>query len=224
MEKPVPVYNETLWKPVYNEERPKNMQWYAEDCVWTIDHETDVALRQELNNIYSGRIVRLEVSLGRADVSRGDVWINQIFRNGTASATTIGEQVGHLASSMTAYNRKDFRLESHSKFAYGDTIKVETCVQVQWPWISFPAGLVALASLFLALTIWSTKQISSTTSGRKVWKMSSLAVIFNGLDKGLLREQGPMDKKTEMMDSAARLQVALKRGDDGWKLGTYAGH
>jgi hypothetical protein len=152
------------------------------------------------------------------------VWIKQIFRNGTASASTIGKQVGQLASSMTAYNRKNPRPESHSRSAYGDTIKVETCVQVRWPWISFPAGLVVLAILFLALTIWSTKQIPSTNSGRKVWKTSSLAVLFNRLDERLLREQGSMDKKSEMMDRAARLQVALKREDDGWKLRAHTGH
>jgi hypothetical protein len=210
MEQPVPVHNNTVWD--LDEERPQNMQWYAEDCVWTIDHETDVALRQELNNLYSDRVIRLEGSLGGGDivrdVSTGDVWIKQIFRNGTASASTISEQVGQMASSMTAYNRKN-RIDPSSnnvrpesqQFAYGDTIKVETCVQVRWPWISFPAGLVVLASLFLALTIWSTKQIPSTTSGRKAWKTSS-----------------------EMMDRAARLQVALKREEDGWKLRAHTGH
>jgi hypothetical protein len=224
MEQPVPVYNDTVWRIPINGERPKNMQWYAEDCVWTIDHETDIALRQELNNIYSDRVLRLEVSLGGADVSRGDVWIKLIFRNGTASASTIGKQVGQLASSMTAYNRKNARPDSHARFAYGDATKVETCVQVRWPWISFPAGLVVLASLFLALTIWSTKQIPSMNSGRPVWKTSSLAVLFNGLDERLLKEQGPMDKKSEMMDRAARLRVALKREDDGWKLRAHTGH
>jgi hypothetical protein len=224
MEQPIPVHNNTVWEPVHDEERPENIQWYAEDCVWTIDHETDVALRQELNNLYSDRVVRLEVSLGRADVSRGDVWIKQIFRNGTASAFTIDKQVGQMAASMTAYNRKNLRSESHSQFAYGETIKVETCVLVRWPWISFPAGLVILASLFLALTIWSTRQIPSTASSRKVWKTSSLAVLFNGLDERMLREQEPMDKKSEMMDRAARLQVALKREGDGWKLRAHTGH
>ena len=153
-----------------------------------------------------------------------DAWIKQIYRDGNASATTIGEQVSQMASFMTAYNRRYPRPESHLNFAYGDTIKVETCVQVEWPWIAFPAGLVVLASLFLALTIWSTEQIPSTISGRKVWKTSSLAVLFNGLDKGLLKRQGPMDKKSEMMDRAARLQVALKRDNDGWKLRAYTGH
>jgi ketosteroid isomerase-like protein len=57
-----------------------------------------------------------------------------------------------------------------------------------------------------------------------VWKISSLAVLFNGLDERLLREQGSMDKKSEMMDRAARLQVALKREDDGWKLRAHTGH
>jgi hypothetical protein len=152
------------------------------------------------------------------------VWIKQIFRNGTASASTIGKQVGQLASSMTAYNRKNPKPESHGRFAYGETTKVETCVQVRWSWTSFLAGLVVLASLFLALTIWSTKQIPSMNSGRKVWKTSSLALLFNGLDERLLKEQGPMDKKSEMMDRAAKLRVALKGEDDGWKLRAHTGH
>jgi hypothetical protein len=48
-------------------------------------------------------------------------------------------------------------------------------------------------------------------------------VLFNGLDKGVLKEQGPIDKKSEMMDRAARLQVALKHENDGWKLRAYIG-
>jgi hypothetical protein len=233
MEQPVSVYNNTV--RYLDEERPENIQWYAEDCVWIIDHQTDIALRQELNNLYSDRVVSLTGTLGRhgvRDMSTGDVWIKQIFHNGTASVFTISKQVAQMASSMTAYNRKNrinpppniFRPAPHLQFAYGDTIKVETCVQVRWPWISFPAGLVVLASLFLPLTIWSTKQIPSTTSGRKAWKTSSLAVLFNGLDERLLKEQGPMDKKSEMMNRASRLQVALKREDDGWKLRAHTGH
>jgi hypothetical protein len=221
LEQPVPINNNTIWRPKSDEKYPEGLQWYTQDCVWTIDYQTDIALREQLNLLFTDRGVQLKGALGRADMSWGDVWIKQIYRNGTASASTIGEQIGQLASSMTAYNRMKPRPETTLGFAYGDANKVETCVQVRWPWIAFPATLVLLSSIFLALTIRSTKQGSSSVSGRKVWKTSSLAVLFNGLDEHLLKNQGPMVRKSEMVDRAAKLKVVLEFEDDGWKLRAY---
>lgn len=54
------------------------------------------------------------------EISEGDVWIKQIYRNGTASASTISDQIGKIANSMTAYNRKKKpRPETNLGFAYG---------------------------------------------------------------------------------------------------------
>jgi hypothetical protein len=224
LEQPVPINNNTIWRPKSDDEYPERLQWYTQDCVWTIDYQTDVALREQLNPLFTDRSVRLKSSLGWVDMSWGDVWIKQIYRNGTASASTISAQIGQLASSMTAYNRMMPRPETNLGFAYGDTIKYETCVQVRWPWIAFPAALVVLSSLFLALTIWSTKQDSSSVSGGKVWKTSSLAVLFHGLGEGLLKDQEPLVRKSEMMDRAAKLKVALRFEDDGWKLRANTNH
>lgn len=49
-------------------------------------------------------------------------------------------------------------------------------------------------------------------------------MLFNGLDERLSRDNGPMDKKSEMMDRAAKLKVAMKLEDDGWKLRAHTDH
>jgi hypothetical protein len=217
-EQSVAVFNNTIWVDYSKNKTSKALQWYAQDCVWSIDYATDDAFENEFKRFFANQSVLLTASMNMAWLSSGEVWIKQLFNNGSASISTISEQVGQLARSMTAYNRKRPKAESVFDFAYGDVIKTETCVQVKWAWVSFPASLVAMTTLFLGLTIWSTKRNASPVAGNKAWKSSSLPVLFSGLEEAAQRAHDRMDTKSDMLDRAAELKVCLKRGEDGWRL------
>lgn len=95
----------------------------------------------------------------------------------------------------------------------GDVGTVEQYVHVRWGWIALPATVVALGISFLALAMVETHRQKI-----KVWKVSSLALLYHGLDRP--PEHPALLNKTSEMDHNARdFKVRLGRtAEDGWRL------
>jgi hypothetical protein len=90
---------------------------------------------------------------------------------------------------------------------------VETYVHVRWVWLTLPAFLIVSSAAFLALAILETRHKKA-----EVWKDSSLALIFHGLEqKG--ESTGVVNKLSDMEDVAKGMKVRLDRVDmEDWRL------
>jgi hypothetical protein len=90
---------------------------------------------------------------------------------------------------------------------------VETHVQVRWIWLTLPGVLILASTAFLALAMLETRRRKA-----EVWKDSSLALIFHGLEQH--REStGLVSKLSQMEDVAKETRVRLERMDtEDWRL------
>jgi hypothetical protein len=73
--------------------------------------------------------------------------------------------------------------------------------------------------VFLAATMWQTRESGPRARQCGVWKSSSLAVLFGGLGGGWRGGNGGIEKPSDMERRAMEMRVALRPRDDGWKLG-----
>jgi hypothetical protein len=199
---------------------PADIRWYPRDCVWYAESYDLSATSWELWQMFNAKTLVLIPGPLWPSPGEGPHLARSLYRNGTASISTVEAYFAQLASSMSAYLRINPNRDQTLGYAYGDAIRTDTCIRVRWAWLSFPASLVAMAFAFLLLTIWRThrQRHDHSASERGAWKSSSLAVLFSGLDGGAKREYGNVVKKSDMMDRAEEMRVSLMLAEDGWKL------
>ncbi|KAL9109478.1 MAG: hypothetical protein Q9227_005813 [Pyrenula ochraceoflavens] len=90
----------------------------------------------------------------------------------------------------------------------GTTHYDEVFVSVRWPWLTFPATLIALTVLFLALTIAGTAR-----SDVAAWKSSPIPLLFHGLAPAEAKQFSTLKDVVKMETLARGMQVRLQ--DDG---------
>lgn len=128
--------------------------------------------------------------------------------------------LANISDSLTTYIRTHggsselLGSERFQRDVQGKVYHYATCLQVQWPWISYPASLAVLTTSFFWMVIEVTKR-----QGTSVWKASPLAWV--------LRVEGPDNKafpssqgscKT-MKDRSTQIAVRLLEGDlDGPRI------
>lgn len=217
---PVPIFNNSLWWSPPPPENRNSSKWYSQDCVWTIDGDTEAAFRKHFDRIFSNQTLKLELNANYPRDSYGEAWIKSLYRKGRADLTTVNEFTSQIAASISAQARMSPRRDWKSAFVYGRANRTETCIHVRWGWIAYPAGLLMSTVVFLILTMLNTHKRKDRRFefDRGAWKSSSLAVLFAGLDQNVQRECAVANTNSEMTVRAENLSVSLQLGDDGWKL------
>lgn len=216
---PVPVFNDSLLS-TWTTGNQNSSKWLSQDCVWTIDRDTEAAFRKHFDRILTNQTLKLELNANYPRDSYGEAWIKTLYRNGRADLTTIEAFTSQIAASISAQARMSSHRDWNSAFVYGRANRTETCIQVRWGWIAYPAGLVVGTCAFLNLTMLSTRKQKDRTYGYEqgAWRSSSLAVLFAGLDQNVQREGAVVNTNSEMTARAGDLCVSLQLGNDGWKL------
>jgi hypothetical protein len=212
---PVSIANNTL-VGVLDRDTTPDMQWYADDCVWYVSADSVAALWSTLAKMFHYKMIGRGNSGG---ISTGEVWMKKLWHNGTASLSTTEAYTDQLARALTVHTReRAASLNSELGNAHGLAVKTETCIQIRWGWISFPATLVLLTIVFLAATIVKTQKGDHHNRQHGNWKSSSLAILFGGLEDDLRHGSRMLEKRSDMDESAGLLKVSLSPGDDGWRL------
>ena len=138
-------------------------------------------------------------------------WQAVLYNGGHNSLTTTDTIVSNIAASMTNHMRLK---ASHGKPVLGQVWWSETCVEVQWPWLTLHAVLVSVCVFFLVMTML----LSSTYARGQLWKASALALMYHGLDDSTAEKIGMIDAVDEMEERARRLQVHTAYTDQGWRF------
>jgi hypothetical protein len=102
---PVPISNNSLWHDYggIGNIVPDDIVWYAEDCVWTIDKESVSALQSFLFDMFNDK--NLSLVYDPDAPSYGQLWIEDLYDNGTRSIFTSETYAAQLARSLTVYTR-----------------------------------------------------------------------------------------------------------------------
>jgi hypothetical protein len=116
----------------------------------------------------------------------------------------------NLANSITNEMRGNTTRET-SEFK-GKVGIVRTVLRVRWQWIALPAFLLAVSTIFFLLTV-----LESSRTSTPLWKGSSLAVLYHGLEAKVRSTLEHWDLPSQMSDASEEVKVRLRRdvADDG---------
>ncbi|KAK2591151.1 hypothetical protein QQS21_011165 [Conoideocrella luteorostrata] len=175
--------------------------WYEPDCVWELGYLPALAL----NQFFSRSLNESTLQSANSDTVRlsGSDMSKALYRNGTANLDSVQKFAKAVEDAMTVRMRQSGD-GSQTGYTFGSVMESQTCVEVQWRWIAFPASLVLLSIVFLCLT---AARAIATDTGRGAWRSSSLAAYFHGLDICLL--PNAVDRQSEMLHEAKSLKVTL---------------
>ncbi|EKG10176.1 hypothetical protein MPH_12776 [Macrophomina phaseolina MS6] len=124
------------------------------------------------------------------DIEQGLYGISDaIFKN-----KNITKTFENIATAMT----EQVRVSNSSFGVSGLAWSNETYVNVRWAWMTLPLAVLVMSAAHLACTI-----ITNGARGQRIWKSSSLALLFHGLNRW-----SPDELKLENiqeMESAARV-------------------
>lgn len=196
--------------------------WYPDDCVWWFGSLPADAISSHLVDIFDNKTLDTPYWSRGASSAQGDLWLINMYRNGTADMDTINTYMNGLAWSMTGNMRQNSEDSMPLRIASGQMQKVETCLTVRWVWLSLPASLLGLEFAFLAAIMILS---SSAKHWRGDWKDSSLALLYHGLEdkraskydeKDDVRDQ--LRKREGMFRVAQGTRVQLRKGDGNWRF------
>lgn len=123
-------------------------------------------------------------------------------KNGGDVAATVAD----TATRMT--NR--IREAIGSETVRGLTAKATTIITVQWYWLISMGSMVVLRVLFFVTAV-----VFSNEKNRVIWKSSSLAVSYHGLD-GFAPAELDDQSITDMRSGARTLEAKLEVNDEGF--------
>lgn len=150
----------------------------------------------------------------------GPEMIRGIYNWGHVDFERVRSVVANISDSLTIYIRAHggspdlSGSTNYSKDVQGKVYHYATCLQVQWPWLSYPTSLAILTISFFVMVIEVTRR-----QGTSVWKASPLAWV--------LRVEGPSNEIfpsshgscKKMKDRSTHIAVHLFDGDlDGPRI------
>lgn len=200
--------------------------WYPEDCVWWYGTVPADATATYLSDFFNNKTLDPPYWSRDPSSAQGDLWLVNLYRNGTADMGTVGAYMDGLAWSMTADMRKNSGDGSELRAAAGQALALESCLRVRWAWLGLPASLLGLEVAFLVAMVAFSR---SKRHWRGDWKGSSLALLFHGLgdDPAGRREKKAGDTAPErhdlgdkagMFKAAEQMRVQLRGGDGSWQF------
>ncbi|KAI0399530.1 hypothetical protein F4802DRAFT_589147 [Xylaria palmicola] len=179
--------------------------WYPEDCVWSFGQGSRYAIIQELGS----QMDALEMQR-TSGVAVGHIGAKNLWLNGTTSIESINSYFQKLTDVMTATIRNR-GAGGAEEYVSGQVIINDSCVLVQWAWLSYPITLVGLATLFLVLIFAQFPREPSC----RTWKSSPLALLFLSMDESRYDVNYYRMTKNDINHFAEGVSVQLKRSQEG---------
>lgn len=185
---------------------PDAAKWYSADCFWYMDPYTSLAISEFLIPSYDKRTL----SIGSSGVfsPMGPLWLMSLYHDTLSNLTTANRYMEGLADAMSA----EIRQGGFGSPANGTVMESQTCIRVQWAWISLPAILVVLSVLFFATTWWC----SQMQSWRGMWKSSSLALLLASFESETLLQEGPLERNSQRTEKASKIRARFTQINGGW--------
>ncbi|EON63148.1 hypothetical protein W97_02375 [Coniosporium apollinis CBS 100218] len=189
--------------------------WYNSRCLFQVGQKSVNAAANFFWHLWNGTVSGGSFEGTKAEPDLLDV----LYGRGNSSFDVVDWTFLSIANSMTAAIRQTGgspAVEQNYTRVYGvargTVLIADTCIGVRWVWISLPATIGTLSILFLLLTV-----IQSSREGKRpVWKSTSLAVLYHGLDSALNKDSATLLHTREMEEHARRVKVRLQ--ESGYSL------
>jgi hypothetical protein len=172
--------------------------WYfPEDCVWSMHRFSVAGMQATFKEMFDDG----ELNMGSKGGLEGSAHLRRLFKGGNITMDTVNERMKDLTTAMTSVIRTNGE-EGPSGYLKGKVWSSTTCVDIRWPWISFPAAMIGLTGLFLLLVVVANRGVESD----RLWKSSFLAVLFCDVELPGNRPVG----KEDMAATAKSTSVCLE--------------
>ncbi|KAK8041739.1 hypothetical protein PG993_006262 [Apiospora rasikravindrae] len=173
-------------------------------CAYSISRNfVRSSTRMFLGNYFKGQAVTANSGMASQDgymrsqlsaFEGGEIPLS-IFDAGRASFERVDTLFSNISTALTNYIRTHGNA-TYSADATGDMWHYSTCLEVQWPWITFHATLAVLTLLLFILVLIASQQ-------QPVWKASPLVWILRGPNDteipGGLSTVDKMEKESKKM-------------------------
>ncbi|KAI1740963.1 hypothetical protein F4680DRAFT_464815 [Xylaria scruposa] len=173
--------------------------WYPEDCVYSLGNRAALAINQFLSSLFDAN--SLKSIDGSVTDLFGSYWLRTFYNNGTVDISSANAYFGSLAGAITASMRQTGQSAALADVV-GSVLQAETCIRIQWPWLTLPAFFVLATIGFLILTIM-------LSAWRGAWKSSFLAGVFFGAHNAALKPLEPKSLQSCMVETAKNTRVHL---------------
>lgn len=191
-----------------------NTTWWPQDCVYWLPYSVSASLSEAISSLLGTGTLSYNWLIERA---KGDPWSSKLWNNGNPTLDTVQATMDGMTRSITARLRQGDGISVNMGPANGTVWEMQTCVGVNWQWLTLPAALLLLTIMFLVLTIVKTRSKQA-----RVWKSSIFAVLFNGLDQETRKSDGPVVSLEEMKVAADKATVRLEGTKEGFRLVSQA--
>jgi hypothetical protein len=120
------------------------------------------------------------------------------------NSNDLNELFGNIAASITNEMR---RSADNQTSLSGQLGTLRTVLHVRWAWLAFPAVLVVSSFVFLVIAM-----IEAHRTAVPLWRSSTMAVLFHGIEKVEKSAFDSIEKASEMESRAKKLHLQLRRG------------
>lgn len=196
--------------------------WYPDDCVWWFGTVPAEAISSHLLDIFDNKTLEPPYWSRSASSVQGDLWLVNLYRNGTANMDSINAYMNGLTWSMTGNMRQNSAERMSLRVVPGQMQRVESCLTVRWVWLSLPASLLGLELAFLAAIMMFSRSVKHW---RGDWKGSSLALLYHGLEDKHASKYDEKDAvghqlrtREGMYKVAKGTRVQLRKGEGNWRF------
>jgi hypothetical protein len=197
-------------------EQYESYTYVQQECFWLYGSGSALGLGDYLS-MYDEVLPELSLYPQSPSQVVGHPWLQTLFNKGNASMETIQPLIDGLANAITGVIRQlgGQAQSSEASNPVGTAWRTETCITVQWAWLSLPASLLLFAIVFLSLTIWKMEN-----SQVNLWKSSPLALLFHGIGHGLKEQHGTLEEVREMKVAARSISARVDQLSGTWHLTT----
>lgn len=146
----------------------------------------------------------------------GSLWFETLFNKGNMTLESVTKFAHGLALAITAQMRTNANGAEELSAQVGITMQKETCILVEWKYLSFLAIVLALEVVFFILVM----VINQRSSWYADWKSSTLAVAFQNVGSTTLNESVPPrpELDRDFRDAAKKINVSFAEVDGKWQL------
>jgi hypothetical protein len=149
---------------------------------------------------------------------QGSAQLQALYNEVNLTFDRINETWRNLSDSITTYIRQHGEA-ALSAPVVGRSVRLQTCVHIQWHFLAYPAALVLLAIIFFISTLIVTR---GAETSRYDWKSSPLALLFHGLDRDTILNRDEIAllsvRAEEMEKIAEHIPVRLIQTGNGWQF------
>ena len=183
------------------------------ECIYDINAFTTISISGWLSSYFQGSIIEGDdYGWGGPPVLQG------LFSNADVDFPDINSTFSSIAEAMTTYIRRNGS-SGFSAPALGVVQQAETCVQIRWWWLAYPAALVLFTILFFVAVV---AEVGFAPGQGHDWKSSPLPLMFYGLEEDITdnqqRDLGGLLGVRDMERTAKSMRVRLGPSDNGWKF------